>query len=131
MARVLKSGALPVRLEVQAVQIVSPTLGDDSLKAALVSGLIGVLLVLLFMLLYYRSLALIVVFGIILSGLVQCNVISLLSQTSGLTLSLAGIAGIIVSVGVTVDSYVVFFEKLKDELKSGRSLKNSADRGFK
>lgn len=131
LARVLKSGALPVRLEVQAVQIVSPTLGDDSLNAAVISGLIGVLLVLLFMLLYYRSLALIVVFGIILSGLVQWNVIALLSQTNGLTLSLAGIAGVIVSVGVTVDSYVVFFEKLKDELKSGRTLRNSADRGFK
>ena len=131
LARVLKSGALPVRLEVQAVQIVSPTLGDDSLHAAVVSGLIGVLLVLLFMLLYYRSLALIVVIGITLSGLVQWNVISLLSSTNGLALSLAGIAGIIVSIGVTVDSYVVFFEKLKDELKSGRTLKNSAERGFK
>ena len=131
LARVLKSGALPVRLEVQAVQIVSPTLGDDSLNAAVVSGLIGVLLVLLFMLLYYRLLALIVVFGITLSGLVQWNVISLLSSTNGLALSLAGIAGIIVSIGVTVDSYVVFFEKLKDELKTGRTLKNSAERGFK
>ena len=131
LARVLKSGALPVRLEVQAVQIVSPTLGDDSLNAAIVSGLIGVLLVLLFMLLYYRLLALIVVFGITLSGLVQWNVISLLSTTNGLALSLAGIAGIIVSIGVTVDSYVVFFEKLKDELKTGRTLKNSAERGFK
>jgi preprotein translocase subunit SecD len=131
LARVLKSGALPVRLEVQAVQIVSATLGDDSLNAAVVSGLIGVLLVLLFMLLYYRLLALIVVFGITLSGLVQWNVISLLSSTNGLALSLAGIAGIIVSIGVTVDSYVVFFEKLKDELKTGRTLKNSAERGFK
>lgn len=131
LARVLKSGALPVRLEVQAVQIVSPTLGDDSLHAAVVSGLIGVLLVLLFMLLYYRLLAVIVVIGITLSGLVQWNVISLLSSTNGLALSLAGIAGIIVSIGVTVDSYVVFFEKLKDELKSGRTLKNSAERGFK
>jgi preprotein translocase subunit SecD len=83
------------------------------------------------MLLYYRSLALVVIFGITLSGLTQWNVISLLSSTNGLALSLAGIAGIIVSVGVTVDSYVVFFEKLKDELKTGRSLKNSAERGFK
>ena len=131
LARVLKSGALPVRLEVQAVQIVSPTLGDDSLHAAVVSGLIGVLLVLLFMLVYYRLLAIVVVIGITLSGLVQWNVISLLSTTNGLALSLAGIAGIIVSIGVTVDSYVVFFEKLKDELKSGRTLKNSAERGFK
>ena len=109
----------------------SPTLGEDSLHAAIVSGLIGVALVLLFMLLYYRSLALVVIFGITLSGLVQWNVISLLSSTNGLALSLSGIAGIIVSVGVTVDSYVVFFEKLKDELKTGRSLKNSAERGFK
>ncbi|MCX6533652.1 MAG: protein translocase subunit SecD [Actinobacteria bacterium] len=131
LARVLKSGSLPVRLEVQAVQFVSPTLGEDSLHAAIVSGLIGVGLVLLFMLLYYRSLALVVVLGIVLSGLTQWNVISLLSSTNGLALSLAGIAGIIVSVGVTVDSYVVFFEKLKDELKTGRSLKNSAERGFK
>jgi len=131
LARVLKSGSLPVRLEVQAVQFVSPTLGEDSLHAAVISGLIGVALVLLFMLLYYRSLALVVVLGISLSGLTQWNVISLLSSTNGLALSLSGIAGIIVSVGVTVDSYVVFFEKLKDELKNGRSLKNSAERGFK
>ncbi len=131
LARVLKSGALPVRLQVQAVQTVSPTLGSDSLRAAIVSGLIGVGLVLLFMLLYYRSLAAVVVVGLTISGVIQWNVISLLSRTNGLALSLAGIAGIIVSIGVTVDSYVVFFEKLKDEVKAGRSLRNSAERGFK
>ncbi|MFM8846435.1 MAG: preprotein translocase subunit SecD, partial [Actinomycetota bacterium] len=131
LARVLKSGALPVRLEVQAVQTVSPTLGKDSLRAAIISGLIGVGLVLLFMLFYYRSLAAIVVVGLVISGSIQWNVISLLSRTNGLALSLAGIAGIIVSIGVTVDSYVVFFEKLKDEVKSGRTLRNSAERGFK
>ncbi len=131
LARVLKSGALPVRLQVQAVQTVSPTLGSDSLRAAIISGLIGVGLVLLFMLLYYRSLAAIVVAGLLISGVIQWNVISLLSSTNGLALSLAGIAGIIVSIGVTVDSYVVFFEKLKDEVKSGRTLRNSAERGFK
>lgn len=131
LARVLKSGALPVRLQVQAVQTVSPTLGSDSLRAAIISGLIGVALVLLFMLLYYRSLAAIVVVGLLISGVIQWNVISLLSSTNGLALSLPGIAGIIVSIGVTVDSYVVFFEKLKDEVKSGRTLRNSAERGFK
>lgn len=131
LARVLKSGALPVRLEVQAVQTVSPTLGKDSLRAAVISGLIGVALVLLFMLFYYRSLATIVVIGLIFSGSIQWSVISLLSRTNGLALSLAGIAGIIVSIGVTVDSYVVFFEKLKDEVRSGRTLRNSAERGFK
>ncbi len=131
LARVLKSGALPVRLEVQAVQLVSPTLGDDSLRAAVVSGLVGIALVLAFMLLYYRVLALVVLLGIIVSGLIQWNVISLLSRTNGLALGLAGIAGIIVSVGITVDSYVVFFEKLKDEMKAGRTLRGSAERSFR
>jgi len=131
LARVLKSGALPVRLEVQAVQTVSPTLGDDSLQATLVAGLIGIGLVLIFMILYYRALALIVVAGLVVSGGILWNVMTFLSDASGLALSLSGAAGIIVSVGVTVDSYVVFFEKLKDEIKAGRSLRNSAERGFK
>lgn len=131
LARVLKSGALPVRLEVQAVQTVSATLGEDSLRAAVIAGLIGIALVLLFMILYYRSLALVVVAGLAVSGAIQWNIISLLSKTNGLALSLSGIAGIIVSIGVTIDSYVVFFEKLKDEVKAGRSLKNSAERGFR
>lgn len=131
LARVLKSGALPVRLEVQAVQTVSPTLGEDSLRAAIIAGLVGVGLVLVFMILYYRSLALILVLGLVVSGSIQWNVISILSKTNGLALSLSGIAGIIVSIGVTVDSYVVFFEKLKDEVKAGRSLRNSADRSFR
>lgn len=131
LARVLKSGALPVRLEVQAVQLVSPTLGDDSLRAAIISGLVGIALVLAFMLAYYRALVLFVILGLTVSGLIQWNVISLLSQTNGLALSLAGIAGIIVSVGITVDSYVVFFEKLKDEMRAGRTLRGSAERSFR
>lgn len=131
LARVLKSGALPVRLEVQAVQTVSPTLGEDSLRATLVAGLIGIALVLLFMILYYRTLAIVVVGGLIVSGGILWNVITFLSASSGLALSLAGAAGIIVSVGITIDSYVVFFEKLKDEIKAGRTLRNSAERGFK
>jgi len=131
LARVLKSGALPVRLEVQAVQTVSPTLGDDSLQAAIIAGLIGVALVLLFMIFYYRTLALVVVGGLLVSGAIQWSVISLLSKTNGLALSLSGAAGIIVSIGVTVDSYVVFFEKLKDEVRAGRTMRNSAERSFK
>lgn len=130
LARVLKSGALPVRLEVQAVQTVSPTLGSDSLDAAIMAGLVGVGLVLLFMLLYYRLIALVAAIGIVVAGFVQWNVISLLSQTNGLALSLAGIAGIVVSVGITIDSYVVVFEKLKDNLRSGRSLQAAADKSF-
>ena len=130
LARVLNSGSLPVELKVESVQNVSPTLGKDSLRAAWISGLVGVGLVLLFMALYYRTLGLIVAAGITVSGSLLWSIIALLSRTQGLALSLSGIAGIIVSVGVTVDSYVVFFERLKDEVRSGKTLRNSAQRGF-
>ena len=130
LARVLNSGSLPVKLETQAVQTVSPTLGKDSLRAAWIAGLVGVGLVFIFMVLYYRLLGLIVAGGLAVSGALIWTVISFLSRTQGLALSLAGIAGLIVSVGVTVDSYVVFFERLKDEVRAGRSMRNSAQRGF-
>lgn len=131
LARVLKSGSLPVRMETQSVQNVSPTLGEDSLRAAIISGLIGVLLVLLLLVVYYRSLGLVVVVGVSVSSALIWSVVSILSKTQGLALSLSGVAGIIVSVGVTVDSYVVYFERLKDDIRSGRTLRNSAQRGFK
>lgn len=130
LANVLKSGSLPVRLKTQAVQNVSPTLGEDSLNAAIVSGLVGVFLVLLFMVLYYRHLGFLAIAGLAVSAALLWVVIALLSKTQGLALSLAGVAGVIVSVGVTVDSYVVVFERLKDEVRHGRSLRNSAKRGF-
>jgi preprotein translocase subunit SecD len=130
LARVLKSGSLPVRMETQSVQNVSPTLGKDSLRAAIISGLIGVALVLLLLVAYYGFLGFVVVAGILISGGLLYSIVSLLSRTQGLALSLSGVAGIIVSVGVTVDSYVVYFERLKDELRNGRSLRNSAQRGF-
>jgi preprotein translocase subunit SecD len=130
LARVLNSGSLPVKLETQAVQTVSPTLGKDSLRAAWIAGLVGVGLVLIFMVLYYKLLGVIVGVGLLVSGALIWTIISFLSKTQGLALSLAGIAGLIVSVGVTVDSYVVFFERLKDEVRAGRSMRNSAQRGF-
>lgn len=130
LAKVMNSGSLPVQLELVSVQNVSATLGQDSLRAAWISGLVGIGLVLLFMIFYYRLLGLIVAVGLTVSGAILWSVISLLSKTQGLALSLSGIAGIIVSVGVTVDSYVVFFERLKDEVRSGKTLRNSAQRGF-
>lgn len=130
LARVLKSGSLPVKMETKSVQNVSPTLGKDSLRAAIISGLIGVALVLLLLIAYYGFLGLVVVAGILISGGLLYSIVSLLSRTQGLALSLSGVAGIIVSVGVTVDSYVVYFERLKDEIRNGRSLRNSAQRGF-
>lgn len=130
LAKILQFGAVPVQFDTPTVQTVSATLGKDSLRAAIVSGLLGVLLVLLFLIFYYRLIALVVVFGLGLSGILLWSVISWLSKTNGLALTLSGVAGIIVSIGVTVDSYVVFFEKLKDDIQAGRTMRNSASRGF-
>ena len=130
LAKILEFGAVPVRFSAPTAQTVSATLGQDSLDAALVSGLVGVALVLLFLIFYYRRLAFVVVGGLAVSGMLQWSTISWLSQRNGLALSLAGVTGIIVSIGVTVDSYVVFFEKLKDDVLAGRTLRNSATRSF-
>jgi preprotein translocase subunit SecD len=130
LAKILEFGAVPVRFEVATVQTVSPTLGEDSLRAALISGLIGVLLVILFFFFYYRLLTIVVLGGLVVSGALLWSVISYISRTNGLALTLSGAAGIIVSIGVTVDSYVVFFERLKDDLHAGKSLRGSAQRSF-
>ena len=131
LARILKFGAVPVKLEPQAVQTVSATLGKDSLRSAVIAGAVGLLLVVAMLFLYYRSLVIVVVGGLVVFLALNWAVISTLSATSGLALTLAGAAGIIVSLGITVDSYVVYFERLKDELRSGKTLRNSAERGFK
>jgi len=130
LAKILEFGAVPVKFEVSQVQTVSPTLGSDSLRAAIISGLVGLALVFLLMLAYYRFVAVIVFVGLAVSFSLQFSIITYLSKTNGLALSLSGIAGIIVSIGIAVDSYIVFFERLKDELASGRSLRNSAQRSF-
>ena len=131
LATVLRFGALPVQLEQESVSTVSPTLGADSLRAGLLAGAIGTGLVLLYLILYYRTLGLVVALGLAVWAALQWSVISYLGAAQGLALSLAGATGIIVSVGVTVDSYIVYFERLKDEMRAGRSLRSSVDRGFK
>ena len=131
LASVINRGAYPFDVQPQTVQGVSASSGKEALDAVLIAGGIGIALVLVFMLLYYRSLALVILAGLVLSGAILYGIISLLSAQRNLTLTIAGSAGIIVSVGVTVDSYVVFFERLKDEVRHGRSLRNSAARGFR
>jgi len=110
---------------------VSATLGKDSLSAGLVAGAVGIALVALYMVLYYRAIGLVVWFGLAVSGALLYSIITWLGQTQGLALSLAGVTGIIVSVGVTVDSYIVYFERLKDEIRAGKTIRSSVDRGFK
>ncbi len=130
LALVLRYGALPVQLDRQTVQTVSASLGRDSLRAGLIAGAVGLGLVALYMLVYYRALGLVVWVGLALTGAIMYSLVTLLGRTSGLALSLAGATGIIVSVGVTVDSYVVYFERLKDEIRSGKTIRSSLDRGF-
>jgi preprotein translocase subunit SecD len=131
LALVLRYGSLPVELERQSVQTVSASLGEDSLRAGVIAGIVGLLLVALYMLLYYRSLGLVMIVGVAISGALLYAIVSWLGETRGLALTLAGVTGIIVSIGVTVDSYVVFFERLKDEVKAGRTLRTSTERAFK
>jgi len=130
LALVLRYGSLPVQLDRQTVQTVSASLGRDSLRAGVFAGLVGLALVALYMLVYYRALGLVVWLGLLVSGALMFSLVSFLGQTSGLALTLAGATGIIVSVGVTVDSYVVYFERLKDEIRSGKTIRSSVDRGF-
>jgi preprotein translocase subunit SecD len=130
LALVLKYGALPVQLDRQTVQTVSASLGRDSLRAGLAAGAVGLILVGIYMLLYYRALGIVVWLGLGLTAAIMYSLVTFLGHTSGLALSLAGATGIIVSVGVTVDSYVVYFERLKDEIRSGKTIRSSVDRGF-
>jgi preprotein translocase subunit SecD len=130
LAKILEFGAVPVKFSVATVQTVSPTLGKDSLRAAIISGLIGVLLVMAFFFVYYRMLTIVVVGGLVVSIGLLWSIIAFISRSNGLALTLSGVAGIIVSIGVTVDSYVVFFERIKDELHAGRTMRSSAQRSF-
>ena len=130
LAKILEFGAVPVRFGVSQAQTVSATLGSDSLRAAIISGIIGILLVLILLVAYYRLMALFIVAGMTISITFLWSLISVLSRTNGLALSLSGIAGIIVSIGIAVDSYIVFFERIKDEIRVGKTLKNSAIRSF-
>lgn len=130
LALVLRTGALPITLEQSEVVKVSPTLGRDSLDAGLRAGAIGLALVMLYVLLYYRGLGLIVWAGLAVFTAVNYTLLSLLGEGQGLALSLAGVAGIIVSIGITTDSYIVAFERLKDEIHSGKSMRAAVERGM-
>jgi preprotein translocase subunit SecD len=132
LARLLRYGALPVRFDEsqQTVENVSPTLGRDQLRAGVAAGLIGIALVAVYMFLYYRLLALVVLAGLGLTAAGTYSLVAYLGDSIGLALTLAGVTGLIVSVGVTVDSYIVYFERLKDEVRSGKTVRSSVDRGF-
>jgi len=132
LAQAMNFGALPVSLKAATSETVSATLGHSALVAGLGAGIAGLILVLLYVLLYYRALGLVVISGLVLTAMILWAIISALGHTSvAPSFDLAGITGLIVSIGITVDSYIVYFERLKDETRSGRSVRTSVDRGFK
>lgn len=130
LANVLKYGALPVTLEVVDVTSVSATVGGDQLRAGIIAALIGLGLVSLYLLLYYRLLGLVAVLSLAVAGLILYLAVVIFSKTIGLTLTLAGVAGAIVAVGITADSFIVYFERMRDELRDGRTLRQACDSGW-
>jgi protein-export membrane protein SecD/preprotein translocase SecF subunit len=131
LAVVLKAGALPVKLEQSEVRTVSATLGKESLKAGLAAGALGLVLVMLYVLIYYRTLGLQTWLGLLVFSTIIYGLILTLGSLLGFSLTLSGIAGLIVSIGIATDSYIVFFERVKEEVHTGRTLRSSMDRGFK
>jgi len=130
LANVLKYGALPLAFDRGEVQQISPTLGADQLNAGLIAGALGLGLVLLYSLLYYRGLGLVTVGSLTVAGSLIYLLFLLLGKWIGFTLTLAGIAGAIVAIGVTADSFIVYFERVRDELREGRTLRTAVESGW-
>lgn len=131
LANVLKYGALPLAFDQSELNEISPTLGSDYLRVGLIAGAIGLVLVFIYSLIYYRGLGLVSIASLGMAGLLTYVSVVLLGEWIGFTLTLAGIAGLIVAVGITADSFVVFFERLRDEVRDGRSLRAGVEHGWR
>jgi preprotein translocase subunit SecD len=130
LATVLKYGALPVELQQQQAQIVSATLGRDALHAGLWAGLVGFILVAAYMIFFYRILGVLAIAKLTIEMALLWAIISWLGQSQGLALTLAGVTGLIVSIGVSVDSNVVYYEHLKEDIRNGRTIRSATDKSF-
>jgi preprotein translocase subunit SecD len=130
LANVLKYGSLPLSFESSEAETVSATLGLTSLRAGLIAGAIGLALVLVYSLLYYRVLGLLTALSLVASGAMVFAILVLLGRYINYTLDLAGIAGLVIGIGTTADSFVVFFERIKDEIRDGRSFRSAVPRGW-
>ncbi|WP_194814075.1 protein translocase subunit SecD [Nocardia sp. XZ_19_385] len=130
LANTLKYGSLPLSFQTSEAETVSATLGLSSLRAGLLAGAIGLLVVLLYCLAYYRMLGFLTALSLFASGLAVYGIMVLLGRWIGFTLDLAGIAGLIIGIGMTADSFVVFFERIKDEMREGRSFRSAVPRGW-
>ena len=130
LANVLTYGALPLSFDVSSVDNVSAKLGGEQLQAGIVAGLIGLALVVLYSLLYYRALAIVVVASLVIAAAITYVMMVLLGQGMGFALNLPGIAGAIMAIGVTADSFIIYFERIRDEVREGRSLKTAIETGW-
>jgi preprotein translocase subunit SecD len=130
LAGVLRYGSLPLSFESSEAQTVSATLGLASLDAGLIAGGLGLLLVFVYCLIYYRVLGILTILSLVLSGVIVFAVLVLLGRWIGFTLDLSGVAGFIVAIGITADSFVIFFERLKDEMRDGRTFRSAVPRGW-
>ncbi|MCL2454211.1 MAG: protein translocase subunit SecD [Micrococcales bacterium] len=131
LAQQLNFGSLPITFTVESEQRISATLGSEQLARGLLAGLIGLVLVVIYSLAQYRVLGLLSVASLTVAGLLTYGIITLLSWTQGYRLSLAGVAGLIVAIGITADSFIVYFERIRDELRDGRVLAVAVDHGWK
>ncbi|MFI5612993.1 protein translocase subunit SecD [Amycolatopsis sp. NPDC051903] len=130
LANVLKYGSLPLSFDSSDATTVSATLGSASLQAGLLAGAIGLVVVFIYCLIYYRLLGILTILSLALSGLLVYAVLVLLGRWIGYTLDLAGIAGLIIAIGITADSFVIYFERLKDEIREGRTFRSAVPRGW-
>lgn len=130
LAIALRFGALPIELEAQASRIVSSTLGEDALDAGVLAGSIGLALVSIYLIAYYRLLGVVAILSLAISGALLWTIIAWIGETQGLALTLAGVTGLIVAIGVSVDSNVVYFEHLKEDVRGGRTVRSAVDRAF-
>jgi preprotein translocase subunit SecD len=132
LATSLKYGALPITFDKSKTtnQVIGPSLAGDQLQAGITAGIIGLLLVMLYCLLYYRGLGLVVIASLLVAGATTYAMVLLLAKSAGFTLTLPGIAGLIVAVGITADSFIVFFERIRDEMRGGKSMRVSVQAGW-
>jgi len=130
LAEQLKFGALPIGFKQQSNEAITATLGKTQLQTGLLAGLIGLILVVLYSLLQYRSLASITIASLVVAATITYGVVIFLSQREGFRLSLAGVAGLIVAIGITADSFIVYFERIRDELRDGRPLESAVEAGW-
>ena len=131
LADQLKFGALPIGFEVQSRDVISATLGGTQLASGIIAGIIGLVLVIIYSLFQYRLLGLVTVASLVVAGVLTYLVLALLSWRQGFRLSLAGVAGLIVAIGFTADSFIVYFERIRDELRDGKSLVGAVEAGWK